>query len=179
MKHNGLSEAGAETSRRAHALPPIVDVQLKYALATRGPEAKIFTVLHELGISATRYGVYSRGLLTGSTPTSKTDYRKYLPRFTGERGSHNEAAIDALRASAKDRSMTSAQVLVARVLAKEPTLVPIVGARNVSQLTDALGALTRPLSQDDLHALEALLPAGTSQGDRYPSEQLRHLDSER
>ncbi len=128
MKHIGLSEAGAETSRRAHALPPIVDVQLEYALATRGPEAKIFTVLHELGISATRYGVYSRGLLTGSTPTSKTDYREHLPRFTGERGTHNEAAIDALRAFAKNRSMTSAQGLVARVLAKEPSSLSSVRA---------------------------------------------------
>ncbi len=179
VKHIGLSEVGAETIRRAHAVHPIIDVQLEYAVATRGPEDKIFPVLHELGISATLYGVYSRGLLTGSKPNGASDYRKYLPRFTGERGAHNASAIDALRAFAEARSLTSAQVLVGWVLAKEPGFLPILGARKVSQLTDALRALERPLTGDDVTELERLFPAGSVLGDRYATEQMKHLDSER
>ena len=117
--------------------------------------------------------------MTGSKPNGASDYRKYLPRFTGVRGAHNASAIDALRAFAEARSLTSAQVLVGWVLAKEPGFLPILGARKVSQLTDALRALERPLTGDDVTELERLFPAGSVLGDRYATEQMKHLDSER
>ena len=175
VKHSGLSEVGAETIRRARNRRRAARVRGGNA-RPRDDDLRIFPAL---GIRATLYGVYSRGLLTGSAPSSKCDYRKDLPRFTGERGAHNRVASDALRVFAEERSIPSAQVLVAWVLTKQPTLVPIGGARNVSQVTDAIGALTRPLSQDDVHALAGLSPAGAIQDDRYQTEPMRHLDSER
>lgn len=179
VKHIGLSEVGADTIRRAAKVHPIVDLQIEYAIASRSPEQKIFPTLHELGISATLYGVLSRGLLAGKKPNGPSDFRAYLPRFTGAALAQNEAAIAGLRTFADERGMTLGQLAIAWVLAKEPKLVPIIGSKTVAQLEDALGALEKPLSEADLRALETIAPASAFSGERYASEQMRHLDSER
>ena len=176
VRHIGLSEVGVETIRRAHRVHPIVDLQIEYSLASRGPEAGIFPALTELGIGATLYGVLSRGLLTGSKPKGAGDFRAYLPRFTGAHGEKNEDVVGALQRFAQERQMTSGQLAIAWVLARQPGFVPVVGARTLSQLEDSLGALDRPLSKEDVAALEALV---TISGDRYSADQMRHLDSER
>ncbi|HEY3818498.1 MAG TPA: aldo/keto reductase [Polyangiaceae bacterium] len=178
VKYVGLSEVGAPTIRRAHAVHPIADVQLEYALASRSPEDKIFPALHELGISATLYGVLSRGLLSGSKPRGPRDFRAHLPRFAGEAGVDNEALVEKLRAFAAKAGRTPAQVCVAWVLAREPKLVPIVGARTPSQL-DVLDAAERPLSADEVAELEREIPKGAFKGSRYVEAQMAMLDSER
>ncbi|WP_437291221.1 aldo/keto reductase [Sorangium sp. So ce406] len=176
VRHIGLSEVGVETIRRAHRVHPIVDLQIEYAVATRGPEAEIFPALAELGISATLYGVYSRGLLTGSKPKGPGDLRAHLPRFTGQHREKNEDVVGAFQRFAQERGMTPGQLALAWVLGRQPAFVPVVGAKTLAQLDDALGALDRPLSQADLTALEALV---TISGDRYAAPQMRQLDSER
>ncbi|XXX72857.1 aldo/keto reductase [Sorangium sp. So ce134] len=176
VRHIGLSEVGVETIRRAHRVHPIVDLQIEYSLASRGPEAEIFPVLAELGVSATLYGVLSRGLLAGSKPKGPGDFRAHLPRFTGEDREKNEGAVAALQRFAAERGMTPGQLAIAWVLARQPSFVPVIGAKTRAQLDDALGALERPLSGEDVGALEAL---ASFSGDRYGAEQMRHLDSER
>jgi aryl-alcohol dehydrogenase-like predicted oxidoreductase len=179
VRHIGLSEVGVETIRRAHQVHPIVDLQIEYSIVTRQPERAIFPVLAELGISATLYGVLSRGLLTGSKVGGKGDSRGHLPRFSGEAGERNASAISRFHAFAAERAMTPAQLSVAWVLAKQPALVPMVGARTRTQLHDVLGALDRPLSPADVAAAEAILPKDAIVGTRYPAEHMKHLDSER
>jgi aryl-alcohol dehydrogenase-like predicted oxidoreductase len=179
VRHIGLSEVGADTIRRAHRVHPIADLQIEYALATRGPEAKIFPVLGELGISATLYGVLSRGLLAGSKPAGKGDYRAFLPRFAGDNGAANAKIVASIQSFARERGMSSGQLLVAWALARQPAFVPVIGMKTMAQLDDTLGALAHPLSKSDQAALEALVPAGAIVGDRYAAEQMRHLDSEK
>lgn len=179
VRHIGLSEVGVETIRRAHAVHPIVDLQIEYSVASREPEHQIFPALAELGISATLYGIFSRGLLTGSKPQGPGDFRAYLPRFVGDNAGKNEDLVGALRRFAEERGLTPGQLAVAWARAKQPTLVPVVGAKTRAQLADALGALDKPLSQEDLTALEALVPARAFAGTRYSAEQMAHLDSER
>jgi aryl-alcohol dehydrogenase-like predicted oxidoreductase len=144
VKHIGLSEVSAATIRRANAVHPIVDLQIEYSIATRGPERSIFPALAELGMSATLYGVFSRGLLTGSKPGGPRDMRAHLPRFKGDAAATNGRVVAELHAFAKERHMTPAQLLIAWALAKQPSLVPIVGARTRAQLEDALGAVEKP-----------------------------------
>jgi len=179
VRHIGLSEVGVETIRRAHRAHPIVDLQIEYALVTRGPEARIFPLLGELEISATLYGIFSRGLLTGRKATGKGDFRAYLPRFTGVAGAQNERVAAAVNEFAKARGFTPGQLALAWALAKQPGFVPIVGAKNRTQLADCLGALDRPLSAEDVTALEALVPADAVSGTRYGADQMAHLDSEK
>jgi aryl-alcohol dehydrogenase-like predicted oxidoreductase len=176
VRHIGLSEVGVETIRRAHRVHPIVDLQIEYSLASRSPEAEIFPVLQELGISATLYGVFSRGLLTGSKPKGPGDFRAYLPRFTGANREKNEDVVGSFQRFAHERNMTPGQLAIAWVLARQPAFVPVVGAKTVAQLEDSLGALTRTLSKEDVAALDSLV---TVAGDRYGAEQMKHLDSER
>ncbi|HZI05393.1 MAG TPA: aldo/keto reductase [Archangium sp.] len=176
VRHIGLSEVGVETIRRAHRVHPIVDLQIEYSLASRSPEAEIFAVLEELGISATLYGVFSRGLLTGSKPKGPGDFRAYLPRFTGANREKNEDVVGSFQRFAQERNMTPGQLAIAWVLARQPAFVPVVGAKTVAQLEDSLGALTRTLSKEDVAALDSLV---TVAGDRYGAEQMKHLDSER
>jgi len=176
VRHIGLSEVGPETLRRAHRVHPIVDLQIEYSLASRSPEADIFPTLRELGISATLYGVFSRGLLTGSKPTGAGDFRAHLPRFSGEHREKNEDVVGSLQRFARERQLSPAQLAVAWVLARQPGFVPVIGVKNLTQLDDALGALNRPLASSDVSALEAL---ATFSGERYGAEQMRLLDSER
>jgi len=179
VRHVGLSEVGAHTVARASAVHPIVDLQIEYSLASRGPEAAIFPELRKRGISATLYGVFSRGLLTGSRATGAGDYRAYLPRFTGDSAARNATVADALSHFAAQRGMSPAELTVSWTLARQPGFVPLVGAKTRKQLADALGALTKPLSPADVEALEKLVPADAVQGTRYGAEQMAHLDSEK
>ena len=179
VRHIGLSEVGVETIRRASKVHPIVDLQIEYSLVSRAPEDAIFPVLTELGMSATLYGVLSRGLLTGSKIGGKGDFRGFLPRFSGEDGARNAPTIARFHTFAAERAMTPAQLSVAWVLGKQPALVPIVGARTRKQLHDVLVALEKPLSAADLAAVEAILPRDAVAGTRYGAEQMKHLDSER
>jgi aryl-alcohol dehydrogenase-like predicted oxidoreductase len=179
VRHIGLSEVGADTIRRAHRVHPISDLQIEYSIASRGPEARIFPALAELGIGATLYGVFSRGLLTGSKPTGRGDFRAYLPRFSGDHRQKNDDVVAALARFARERDMTPGQLTLAWVRARQPTLLPLVGAKTRAQLDDALGVLSRSLTKEDLAALEAIVPPGAIGGDRYGAEQMRHLDSER
>ncbi len=179
VRHIGLSEVGADTIRRAHAVHPIADLQIEYSLVSRGPEAKIFPVLEELGIGATLYGVLSRGLLSGSKPGGPADFRRYLPRFSPENLARNEDVVGRVRAFAEARGQTPAQLCIAWALARQPRFVPLLGARTCAQLAGVLGALERPLSAAEVAALEALVPPDAVAGGRYAEAQLAHLDSER
>jgi aryl-alcohol dehydrogenase-like predicted oxidoreductase len=179
VRHVGLSEVGPETIRRARAVHPIVDLQIEYSLVSRGPEARIFPLLDELGVGVTAYGVLSRGLLGGSRPAGAGDLRAHLPRFTGENLAANARLVAALEALAAERQVKPAQLAIAWALAKRPQLVPVIGARTRAQLADALGALAVRLSPADLARVEAAVPAQAVAGTRYGAEQMQHLDSER
>jgi aryl-alcohol dehydrogenase-like predicted oxidoreductase len=179
VRHIGLSEVGAETVRRAHAVHPIADLQIEYSLVSRGPEGKIFPVLAELDIGVTAYGVLSRGLLAGSQPTGKGDLRTYLPRFSGENREHNRGLVETLRSLARDKRATATQLAIAWVLAKGTRILPLIGARKRPQLEEALGALDVSLSAADLASIEAALPPTAVAGTRYGEEQMSALDSER
>ena len=182
VRHVGLSEAGAETIRRAHAVHPVVDLQIEYSLLSRGVEGEILPACRELGVAVTAYGVLSRGLLgghwTARTSTGATDFRTYLPRFQGENLEHNLALVDALRAVAQEKGVTVAQLAVAWVLSRGADIVPLVGARTRERLAESLGALDVELSADDLARIEAAVPPGAAAGDRYQPAQMAHLDSE-
>jgi aryl-alcohol dehydrogenase-like predicted oxidoreductase len=175
----GLSEVGPETIRRAQAVHPISDVQIEYSLISRGPEAAIFPVLAELGIGVTAYGVLSRGLLSGSKPTSRGDFRAHLPRFTGENREHNQHLIDALQKLAAEKGVSASQLAIAWVLTKGSTVVPLIGARTRAQLTESLGALQVTLTPAEVARIEEAIPAAAVAGSRYDEHQMRILDSER
>jgi aryl-alcohol dehydrogenase-like predicted oxidoreductase len=178
VRHIGLSEVGPETIKRAVAVHPITDLQIEYSLISRSPEAKIFPLLAELGIAVTAYGVLSRGLLTSSKPAAN-DFRAHLPRFAGANREQNQRLVDALATMAKARGVTPAQLAIAWVRAKNPSIVPVIGARTRAQLTDSLGALAITLSATEVAALEAAIPADGVAGTRYATAQMAHLDSER
>src|SRR5262245_36543159 len=175
----GLSEVGADTIRRANAVHPISDLQIEYSLISRGPEATIFPLLAELGIGVTAYGVLSRGLLSGSTPKSRSDFRSYLPRFTSENRERNERLIEALQNVAREKNVTASQLAIAWVLAKGTSMVPVIGARTRAQLAESLGALNVELTPADIARVEAAMPAAAVAGTRYDEHQMRVLDSER
>jgi aryl-alcohol dehydrogenase-like predicted oxidoreductase len=175
----GLSEVGPDTIRRAHATHPVSDLQIEYALVSRGPEAKIFPVLDELGIGVTAYGLLSRGLLSGSKPTGKGDFRAYLPRFSAEHDEQNRRLVEAFAAFAQARGVKPAALAVAWALAKGERIVPVIGARTRAQLTDALAGVELRLTPDDIASLEKAVPASAVGGTRYDERQMRMLDSER
>ncbi|MEN3307569.1 MAG: hypothetical protein V7603_3771 [Micromonosporaceae bacterium] len=183
VRHAGLSEAGADTIRRAHAAHPIADVQLEYSLLSRGIEQRILPTCRELGIGVTAYGVLSRGLLSGrwsaDRSTTDGDFRSYSPRFQGDNLAHNLALVEALRAVADQRGATVAQIAIAWVLSRGEDIVPLIGARRRDRLAESLGALELTLSATDLARIEEAVPEGAAAGERYAPAQLVHLDSER
>jgi aryl-alcohol dehydrogenase-like predicted oxidoreductase len=179
VRHVGLSEAGVETVRRAHAVHPVVDLQIEYSLISRGPEATIFPALAELGIGVTVYGVLSRGLLAGSTPATTGDFRRYMPRFSGANFDHNRQVVESLAHIASDVGCTPSQLAIAWVLAKSDTIVPVIGARTRRQLTEALGALEVRLSPEDVARVESAVTPAAVAGARYDERQMKILDSER
>jgi len=183
VRHVGLSEAGAGTVRRAHAVHPVADLQIEYSLLSRGIEAEILPACRELGVGVTAYGVLSRGLLSGHWSADRAvadgDFRKTAPRFTGENLDRNLALVDALRAVADAKGATVAQVAIGWVLSRGEDIVPLVGARRRDRLAEALGALRLELTAEDLAAIERAVPAGAAAGDRYHAPQIATLDSER
>jgi len=183
VRYIGLSEVGAETVRRAAKVHPICDLQIEYSLLSRGPEARIFPPLAELGVAATAYSVLSRGLLTGSTPIGAGDYRAHLPRFSGDNVQKNRALALALARLAAARGVKPAQLAIAWVRAKGValgvTIIPTIGARNRTQLADALAGLDVTLTPAEVAALEAAVPATEVAGTRYGAAQMAILDSER
>ncbi|WP_033284657.1 aldo/keto reductase [Streptomyces sp. NRRL F-525] len=182
VRHIGLSEVGADTIRRAAATAPIADVQLEYALITRGIEDRILPVTREMGISVTAYGVLSRGLISGHFTTDRqlgaTDFRAHSPRFQGENLQHNLTLVEQLRKLAEQKGVSVAQLAIAWVLSRGEDIVPLVGARTRERLAESLGALDVVLDAADLAAIEAAVPADSAMGDRYPSAMMAHLDSE-
>jgi aryl-alcohol dehydrogenase-like predicted oxidoreductase len=176
VRYVGLSEVGPETIRRANAVHPITDLQIEYSLISRGPEARIFPLLAELGIGATAYGVLSRGLLSGSRP-GQGDFRAHMPRFTGENRARNEALVETLRSLAADKGVSPSQLAIAWVLSRGERIVPVIGARTRKQLEESLGALEVKITSEESAAIEAAMPAAA--GERYPEQQMRSLDSER
>ena len=183
IRHAGLSEAGADTIRRAHAVHPITDLQIEYSLLSRGIEDEILPTCRELGVGITAYGVLSRGLLSGHWSKDRTvgpgDFRAWSPRFRGENLDRNLALVEALRAIAAERGTTVVPVAIAWVLSRGEDVVPLVGARRRERLTEALGALAIDLHADDLARIERAIPRGAAAGARYPDAAMAHLDSER
>ena len=182
VRHIGLSEMGADTIRRAAAVHPIVDLQIEYAIITRGIEASILPTCRELGIGITAYGVLSRGLISGhwtKSPAAAGDFRAHSPRFQGEHLDHNLALVEKLRAIAQAKGVTVAQIAIAWVAAQGSDIIPLVGARRRDRLAEALGALDVELTAADLAAIEAAAPKGAAAGERYAPAQMAMLDSER
>jgi pyridoxine 4-dehydrogenase len=181
IKHIGLSEVGAETIRRAHAVHPISDLQIEYSLISRGIEDNILPTCRELGIGVTAYGVLSRGLISGHWTADRAgkDFRAMSPRFQAGNLDTNLALVDSLRRIADDLGASPAQVAIAWVAAQGNDIVPLVGARRRDRLSEALGALDVKLTDAHLAALAKTFPPGVAAGARYPDAQLAHMDSEK
>ncbi|BCY10868.1 aldo/keto reductase [Actinoplanes sp. L3-i22] len=176
VRHVGLSEVGAETIRRAHAVHPVTDLQIEYSLISRAVEAEVLPTLRALGIGMTAYGVLSRGLISGHWDPSAAgragDNRGRMPRFQGENAEHNLALVEALRRVAETRGCTVAQLAIAWVAAQGDEIVPVVGARTRKRLNEALPAADLKLSAADLEEIEKAVPKGAARGDRYPSAMM-------
>jgi aryl-alcohol dehydrogenase-like predicted oxidoreductase len=182
IRYLGLSEAGPETIRRAHATHPITALQIEYAIVTRSIEDAILPVTRELGISITAYGVFSRGLLSATPKTpdvSKGDFRGLYPRFEPENMRRNQDLMNALRAIASRISCTLPQLALAWVLSRGTDIIPLIGARTTERLTEALGGTLVNLSSENLAEIDRVAPRGALAGERYPKEQMAWLDSER
>jgi aryl-alcohol dehydrogenase-like predicted oxidoreductase len=183
VRHLGLSEAGADTIRRAHAVHPVADLQIEYSLISRGIEQEILPATRELGIGITAYGVLSRGLISGhwtrDRQTTSNDFRSRSPRFSRENLDRNLELAEALRQVAEGKGATPAQAAIAWVLSRGEDIVPLVGARRRDRLTEALGALDLYLTDEDLATIERAVPADQAAGDRYDPRQMAMLDSEK
>ena len=183
VRQLGLSEVGAATIRRAHAVMPVSDLQIEYSLISRGIEDTILPTCRELGIGITAYGVLSRGLISGHWSKERAlngkDFRNLAPRFQGENLERNLGLVDTLRSLAEARRISVAQLAIAWVLARGEDIVPLIGARTRNRLTEALSALDVKLSAEDLALIEREVPQGAAAGDRYNSHGMSTLDSER
>ena len=182
VRHIGLSEVGAETIRRAAAAHPICDLQIEYAIITRGIEDKILPACRELGIAITAYGVLSRGLISGhwrKGTAAPGDFRAHSPRFQAGNVDQNLALVENLRKVAEAKGVSVAQVAIAWVLGQGKDIVPVIGARRRDRLDEALGAVEVKLTAADLAAIEKAAPKGAAAGDRYPAAGMASLDSER
>ena len=180
VRHLGLSEMGADTIRRAHAVHPVRALQIEYSLMSRGIEAEILPVLRELGISVTAYGILSRGLLNRETARlAEGDPRARFPRFQGGNLERNLELLDALEKIAEQRGVSTAQLAFAWVAAQGEDIIPLIGTKRRTRLAEAIAALDLRLTADELAAIEAAVPAWQVAGTRYDAPQMRALDSER
>ncbi|ALK08954.1 aldo/keto reductase [Blastochloris viridis] len=175
VKHFGLSEPGAQTVRRAHAVQPVTAIQNEYSLWTRGPETNgIFAACEELGIGMVPYSPLGKGFLTGTfskdTEIGENDFRKILPRFTPEALEKNQALVDLLKRIAGDKNATPAQIALAWLLAQKPWIVPIPGTTKLHRLEENLGAVDVVLAANDLAAIERALADIAIKGERYPEQ---------
>ncbi|MEV0457668.1 aldo/keto reductase [Catellatospora methionotrophica] len=177
VKHFGLSEAGTQTIRRAHAVQPVTALQSEYSLWTRGPEAEILPTLAELGIGFVPFSPLGKGFLTGAidqnTEFTSTDIRAGIPRFTEENRRANQALVDLLATIAAGRGATSAQIALAWLLAQQPWIVPIPGTRRVDRLAENLGAADIRLTPADLADIEQATARIEVAGARYPEHMER------
>jgi aryl-alcohol dehydrogenase-like predicted oxidoreductase len=174
VKHFGLSEAGAQTIRRAHAVQPVTALQNEYSLWWREPEEKILPTLEDLGIGLVAFSPLGKGFLTGAikedTQFDKNDFRNIVPRFTPENRKANQAFVDVLSRFAQKKSATPAQIALAWVLAQRPWIVPIPGTTKIHRLEENIGALNLQLSRDDVRELDIAASKIPVQGARYPEE---------
>src|SRR6266702_977516 len=174
VKHFGLSEAGVQTIRRAHAVQPVTALQNEYSLWWRQPEEKVLPTLEELGIGFVPFSPLGRGFLTGkineNTTFDSSDLRSTLPRFTPEARKANQALVDLLGEIAERKKATPAQIALAWLLAQEPWIVPIPGTTKLSRLEENIGAVAVELTPDDLREIESAALKITVQGARYPEE---------
>ena len=172
VKHFGLSEAGVQTIRCAHAVQPVTAVQSEYSLWTRGPEAEVLPTLDELGIGFVPYSPLGKGFLTGrmneNTRFDSSDFRNILPRFTPEALKANQALIDLLAKIGKRKTATPAQIALAWLLAQKPWIVPIPGTRKLERLNENIEAVAVELTSDDLREIANAASKITVQGARYP-----------
>ncbi len=177
VRYFGLSEPGAQTVRRAHAVQPIAALQNEYSLWTRGPETNgILAACEEFGIGLVPYSPLGKGFLTGAmskdTQLGEGDFRKLLPRFTPEAMEKNQALINLLRHIAEEKQATPAQIALAWLLAKKPWIVPIPGTTKLHRLEENLAAIDVALATDDLDAIGQALAAIDIEGERYPAQLL-------
>jgi len=177
VRYFGLSEAGAQTLRRAHAIQPVTALQSEYSLWWRGPEKEVLPVLEELGIGFVPFSPLGRGFLTGkmdeNTTFAANDFRNLLPRYTPEARKKNQALVDLLGRIAAVKKATPAQVALAWLLAQKPWIVPIPGTTKQTRLMENLGAAELELTGDDLRDIERAASAITVHGARYPEEMER------
>lgn len=177
VKYFGLSEAGAQTIRKAHAVQPVTALQSEYSLWTREPEAEIIPTLEELGIGFVPYSPLGRGFLTGaiseSTRFDGHDFRNIVPRFTEENRRANQVLVDLLKTLAEPKNATPAQIALAWLLARKPWIVPIPGTTKLHRLTENNAAAALELSPDDLRHISEAADAITIQGARYPENLQR------
>ena len=178
VKHFGLSEAGVQTIRRAHAIQPVTALQSEYSLWWREPEAEVLPTLEELGIGFVPFSPLGKGFLTGKinadTKFDASDFRNKVPRFDSENRKANQALVDVVERFAKQKQATPAQVALAWVLAQKPWIVPIPGTTKIHRLRENLGAASLQLTAEDLRELESAASKITVQGARYP-EHLQKL----
>jgi aryl-alcohol dehydrogenase-like predicted oxidoreductase len=172
VKHFGLSEAGAQTIRRAHAVQPVTALQSEYSLWWRQPEELVLPTLEELGIGFVPFAPLGKGFLTGKinedTKFDNTDFRNTIPRFNPENRKANQALVDLLSKFAENRKVTPAQLALAWLLAKKPWIVPIPGTTKLHRLEENLGAANVDLTPEDLHAIESASSNIRIEGARYP-----------
>lgn len=172
VKHFGLSEAGVETIKRAHAVQPVTALQSEYSLWWREPEKEILPTLEELGIGFVPFSPLGRGFLTGkineNTKFESTDFRSTLPRFTPEARKANMALVDLLTKVAKQKNATPAQIALAWILAQKPWIVPIPGTTKLNRLEENIGAVSIELNAEDLAEIENAATKIKIEGERYP-----------
>jgi len=177
VKYFGLSEAGVQTIRRAHAVQPITALQSEYSLWTRTPENDVIPTLEELGIGFVPFSPLGRGFLTGkmneSTTFDSSDFRNQLPRFTFEARKANQALVDLLGKIAERKQATPAQIALAWLLAQKPWIVPIPGTTKLHRLDENIGAAAVEITPDDLREIENAASKITVQGARYPESMQR------
>lgn len=177
VKHFGLSEAGAQTIRKAHAVQPVAALQSEYSLWWREPETDILPTLDELGIGFVPFSPLGKGFLTGkideNTSFDKTDFRSAVPRFSEENRKANQALVDLLGQMASERKATSAQIALAWLLAQKPWIVPIPGTTKLHRLAENIGGAAITLSGDDLNEIDSALSGIDVQGARYPEQMLK------
>src|SRR5271163_3943779 len=174
VKHFGLSEAGVQTIRRAHAVQPVAALQSEYSIWSREPAAEVIPTLEELGIGFVPFSPLGRGFLTGKitedTKFDSTDFRTVVPRFTPENRKANQAVVDLLGRIAEQKKATPAQIALAWLLAQKPWIVPIPGTTKLHRLEENIGAVNLQLSPDELRELETAASNIAVQGARYPEE---------
>jgi aryl-alcohol dehydrogenase-like predicted oxidoreductase len=180
VRHFGLSEAGVQTIRRAHAVQPVTAVQSEYSLWWREPEAAVLPALEELGIGFVPYSPLGRGFLTGkideNTRFDSTDFRNVVPRFTPEARKANKALVDGLATIAARRQATPAQLALAWLLAQKPWIVPIPGTTKLPRLEENIAAAAIELTPEELREIDGLASRITVQGDRYPEHLNRMVN---